>query len=140
MPARKTSAARKALERPVLRRTTPPMGGAVLLDPPPWLTGPARAWFEHFASIMGALKTSRLADAAIVAELAHTAGECERIRDEIAGLPGLTYETTTTTGGTMVRPYPQIAMLADATKRLKGLLEACGLTPASATRADANHG
>ena len=140
MPARKITTARKALTATRSKRAAPSYGEPVELEVPPWLTGPARLYFASFAKVLAGLNTSRVVDAAIVTQLAHAAAESERVRAEIDALPALTYTTTAQTGGSVVRPYPQIAMLEVVSKRYKSLLEACGLSPASANRAEALFG
>ena len=55
-------------------------------------------------------------------------------RAALAARAGLTYETTTPTGVVMVRPAPEVSMVADADKRLRAWLSACGLAPPAGHR------
>lgn len=59
-----------------------------------------------------------------------------RIRDcrKIIAAQGLTYESCTETGGVIVRPRPEVNILAVAEKEYRALLAEFGLTPASRSK------
>ena len=51
---------------------------------------------------------------------------------------GHTYEAESNTGAVMVRPRPEVGMLADADRRFKGYLIEFGLTPAARSKVEAH--
>jgi P27 family predicted phage terminase small subunit len=53
---------------------------------------------------------------------------------EIATKEGSTYETTSETGGTMIRAHPVVAMGAEASRFAKTMLSEFGLTPAARSK------
>ncbi len=77
------------------------------------------------------------ADAFTVEALAEAYADLLTARAALAARGGLTYETVTPTGAVMVRPAPEVSMVADADKRLRAWLTACGLTPASRSTVNA---
>ncbi|WP_268802497.1 MULTISPECIES: phage terminase small subunit P27 family [Candidatus Williamhamiltonella] len=44
------------------------------------------------------------------------------------------YKTQSQDGNVMIRPHPQVAMMADAWKRLRSMLTEFGMTPASRSK------
>ncbi len=51
--------------------------------------------------------------------------------DAIIGREGLTYASSTDSGGTILRPHPAVAIRADAWRRCRAMLVEFGLTPAA---------
>ncbi|MBW1251963.1 MULTISPECIES: phage terminase small subunit P27 family [Pantoea] len=47
---------------------------------------------------------------------------------------GETYTTKTQTGDTLIKAHPRVAMMADAWKRLRGMMSEFGMTPASRSK------
>lgn len=50
---------------------------------------------------------------------------------------GLTYETTNTTGGQVIKARPEVAIASDAWRRYRAAICELGLTPAARTRVEA---
>jgi P27 family predicted phage terminase small subunit len=110
---------------------------AVELTCPRWLSKAAKRFFKHFSPLLAQRGSVTRLDAVGLAELAQIAAEVESLRAEVE-VHGRVYECVTVTGGRMVRARPEVAMLADASRRLKAFLDSYGLTPAS--REGANRG
>jgi phage terminase small subunit len=115
-----------------------PVDEPVELTPPRGLSKGAKRYFKHWAPLLGQRVSVTRLDAVGLVELAEIAAECESLRSAVA-LHGVTYDCLTVTGGKMVRARPEVAMLADASRRLKAFLDSYGLTPASREGA-ASHG
>jgi len=59
---------------------------------------------------------------------------------EIIAAEGTHYETTSQSGGTMIRAHPAVAMRSDAARRFQSLMSEFGLTPASRSKVSAQGG
>lgn len=62
--------------------------------------------------------------------------EWRRHRDVIDE-EGDSYKTTSSDGSVMIRPHPQVAMMADAWKRICKMQAEFGMTPASRSKVNA---
>ncbi len=63
--------------------------------------------------------------------------EWRRHRDVIEQ-EGESYKTTSADGSVMIRPHPQVAMMADAWKRICRMQAEFGMTPASRSKVNVN--
>lgn len=115
-------------------------------EPTPELGAPPRpSWLEElespiaaetYAELAGILERMQVmtkADGKALELLADAYGlyrEARRIIEE----EGLTYESTSDSGGKMIRARPEIGIASDAAKRIRALLSEFGMTPSSRSR------
>lgn len=92
-----------------------------------------RAW-QHFAPMLYDLGVLTEADTAALISLCEAAADRDAARAALAKRPGLAYESRTSTGAVSYRPYPEVALVSDADRRVKGWLSVFGLTPADRAR------
>lgn len=105
----------------------PPPGD---VKPPAWLKGKARTawkWVEPVLSDMGVLTT---ADPHALALLCDAYAEYIEAGDAIRE-HGTTYETVTKEGSVMFRSRPEVAIRADAWRRVSLMMQQFGMTPSS---------
>ncbi len=57
-----------------------------------------------------------------------------RSHRDILDEEGETYKTKTMTGDTLIKAHPRVGMMADAWKRLRGMMAEFGMTPASRSK------
>jgi P27 family predicted phage terminase small subunit len=110
--------------KPARKRPTPPANLSA---------GAKKAW-RHFAKQLDELGVLTTADATALANLCEAAADLEAARSALAARPGLTYENVTAAGGVTHRPYPEVALVRDADRRVRVWLSAFGLTPADRSR------
>jgi P27 family predicted phage terminase small subunit len=105
--------------------------------PPAWLKGAKarRAW-RALAPVLGRMQILTEADEVAVGLLCDAFAEWQECRAVIRK-HGRTYQTTTQTGDTMIRPRPEVADAADAWRRVKAMLTEYGLTAASRAKVSA---
>lgn len=112
-----------------------------LPSPPAHITDGARLAWGRLTVLLDRMGVLTEADAMALERLAELYGEVVELTGTLASL-GRTYESETESGGTIVRPRPEAAMLADADRRFRAYLIEFGLTPAarSKVRMDGDQG
>jgi len=101
--------------------------------PPVHLSLRALAAWGRFAAILDRMGVLTEADPVAL----ERAVECYATvvdLEEVIALKGRTYETISTTGGVLVKARPEVAMLADADRRLRNYLTDFGMSPAARVR------
>ncbi|WP_241648904.1 phage terminase small subunit P27 family [Rosenbergiella collisarenosi] len=61
-----------------------------------------------------------------------------RTHRDVLDEEGETYTTTTMTGDKLIKAHPRVGMMADAWKRLRGMMSEFGMTPAARSKVNAN--
>lgn len=113
--------------------TKEPKPAVKRLVPPAWLDPKARYAFQELEKILGEdMRVLTGADRMALELLCDVYSEYREARDVILR-DGSTYEVETEQGS-YVRPRPEVAIAADAWKRVKSMLTEFGLTPSSRTR------
>ena len=77
-----------------------------------------------------------LADKLALENLCEAVADLRNARDALAARRDLVYKSTTMTG-VMHRPYPEVAMVADADRRVAMWLSRFGLTPSDRAKVTA---
>lgn len=113
-----------------------PTPTVLLPVPPDWLSPRARAYWAEVGDVLLAMKVCTVADGLALQLLTEALAEWAEARQQVRKR-GLTYDTTTVTGGTMRRPNPEVAIAADAWRRAMTMLGQFGLTPASRSKVSA---
>lgn len=108
--------------------------------PPKHMTAAGRKAWRLACDALASIRVLSDADLIALETLAETYATILDLRVRIAALDGPVYETTTQTGGTMRRPHPEIGLLADQVRLLRGFLAAFGMTPADRSRVSASPG
>jgi P27 family predicted phage terminase small subunit len=104
-------------------------------SPPLHLSDKARAVWANVVDTLDQMGVLTDADALAVEGLCEAYADVQAARTALAARDGaLTYETETKVGGRMVRAYPEVAILADADRRLMAWMSRFGLTPADRSR------
>jgi P27 family predicted phage terminase small subunit len=104
-------------------------------SPPVHISDKARTAWAYVTVILDQMGVLTDADALAVEGLCEAYADVQAARAALAARDGaLTYETQTKAGGRMVRAYPEMAMLADADRRLMAWMSRFGLTPADRSR------
>ena len=98
--------------------------------PPTWLSKQAKQYWGEIGAVLLGMKLCTAADGPALMLLTETMAEWAEARQAVH-TRGLTYDTTTVSGGTMRRPNPEVAIAADAMKRALRMLTEFGLSPAS---------
>lgn len=104
--------------------------------PPDWLSDRAKQYWGEIGNVLLAMKLTTVADGPALQLLTEALAEWAEAREFVLS-EGMTYETTTATGDTMHRPYPQVAIASDAWRRSHKMLTEFGLTPASRSKVSA---
>ena len=99
----------------------------------------AREVWDDLAAVLLNMGVLTEADAYAFERLAECYAEVVDCRESIEE-HGRTYATRTQSGGVMVRPRPEVAMLADADRRFRAYLVEFGLTPAARSKVKADGG
>jgi P27 family predicted phage terminase small subunit len=97
---------------------------------PSHLTDGAKLQWRHFAQLLDAMGVLTEADGPALAALAETADDLIVARRALAARDGLTYEAE----NGMVRVWPEVRLVNDATKRLASWLARFGMTPADRSK------
>lgn len=121
-------------KRPLPRNEPQPPAGAV--KPPTWLRGRARRLWRQIAPLLGEMRVLTTSDTQALGLLCDALAEYVVAR-EVIRQHGMTYECTTTSGGTMIRTRPEVAIAADAWRRANTMLQQFGLTPSSRAKVQA---
>ncbi len=114
------------------REPTPARTGAI--EPPAYLTpGATEAW-RRLAPVLSAMGVLTVADGMAFESLCEAYADVRAARAAIEVHGDTVYETRNIQDGVMRRPHPEVAQLAEAEKRLRGLLGEFGLTPAARSK------
>ncbi|GGH24495.1 phage terminase small subunit P27 family [Cribrihabitans marinus] len=106
---------------------------------PETLSTTAQENWDRFCGVLEGMGVLSLADDMALEILVETYAQV-REAQEIIDAEGTHYETTSSTGGTMIRQHPAVAMRSDASRRFQSLMSEFGLTPASRSRVSATDG
>ena len=104
-----------------------------LPSPPAHLSDGARVAWGRLTVLLDRMGVLTEADAYALERLAELYAEIVELSETLAER-GRVYESTTESGGTIVRPRPEAAMLADADRRFRAYLIEFGLTPAARSK------
>ena len=103
---------------------------------PPWLSGVALGYWRELAPELDELGILTVADGHALALLCSAYADwraaCEAIETH-----GMTYERVTAAGSVSIARRPEVAMRADAFRRMTSMLVEFGLTPSSRPRVSA---
>jgi P27 family predicted phage terminase small subunit len=108
------------------------------LTPPQSLSTRGMNAWRRLAPELRRLGVLTTADTFALQALCECYGEAMTYRAAIKKAGGPTYETHSRTGELMIRARPEVAMLADADRRLRLYLGEFGLTPASRGKVSAD--
>ena len=72
-----------------------------------------------------------------IVEIAAAAYSTWRSALAVIRCEGMTYETTNTTGGSVIKPRPEVAIESDAWRRYKAAIVELGFTPAARSKVNA---
>lgn len=103
--------------------------------PADWLPDEVKEIFRDFALQFAQMRVLSEADGKALELLAEAYYEYQQARQFIHA-NGSTYKSDTA-NGTIVRAYPQVAIAADAYKRVRAMLIEFGATPAARSRVNA---
>lgn len=104
--------------------------------PPAWLSERAKQYWGEIGNVLLAMKLTTVADGPALQLLTDALAEWAEAR-QFVQREGMTYSTFTENGNEMHRPYPQVAIAADAWRRAQRMLVEFGLTPASRSKVSA---
>lgn len=104
-----------------------------LPSPPVHMSDEATVAWGRLAKLLDQMGVLTEADGFGLERLAETYAEILRYRSLIEA-DGETYTTKGTSGDTLIKANPAVAMLADADRRFKSYLVEFGLTPAARTK------
>lgn len=96
-----------------------------------------RYWFQVLGERLEAMGVMTVLDGMALELLVGAYIEWRRHRDVIEQ-EGESYKTTSADGSMMIRPHPQVAMMADAWKRICRMQAEFGMTPASRSKVNVN--
>lgn len=113
-----------------------PMPTVLLPIPPDWLSDRARHYWGEIGAVLLSMKVCTVADGPALQLLTESLAEWAEARQAVQ-TRGLTYDTTTVSGGIMRRPNPEVAIAADAWRRALAMLSQFGLTPATRAKVSA---
>ena len=112
-------------EAPTPAQVRPPM--------PSTLTDTAQANWDRFCTVLENMGVLTIADEFALEQLVEAYADWRQAHEVIAA-ESTHYVTESSTGGTMIRAHPAVAMRSDAGRRFHSLLSEFGLTPASRSK------
>lgn len=101
--------------------------------PPAHLSSIGKKTWSSLIDRLGDMNLMTIADEYALERLVDCYAEILAYREAIK-INGHTYTTENVQGGLMVRPRPEVGMLADADRRFKSYLVEFGLTPAARSK------
>ncbi len=123
-------------KRPLNKKEPKPKRGVP--TSPSYLSKRAKEAWVRIGGELEAMGVLTIADGTALEVLVLTYDEWRSAHDAIVDRGGaLSYDCETETG-TIVRAYPEVAIRADAAKRLRGMLTEFGLTPSSRSKVAAS--
>jgi len=106
--------------------------------PPEWLDRKGKIAFRQLAKELNAMQILTTADRMALTLLCDAYSEYREARDIVKDKDnGPTYETINQMGDKMIRARPEVAMAADAWKRVRSMMSEFGLTPSSRSKVSA---
>lgn len=109
----------------------------VIPSPPEHLSDRARTAWGAMSVILDRMGVLTEADAVALEDLCETYAELVEARQALRDRGQATYEGGGEKSGTIYRSYPEVAQVADASRRLMALLTKFGMTPADRSRVSA---
>lgn len=109
-----------------LREPKPPRGCPV---PPEHLSERARMAWQQIGALLDSSGVLTKADGFALEGLCSAYADLTEARARLAERGAKTYQSVTKTGGEIWRPYPEVAMVADADRRFRSWLASFGMTP-----------
>lgn len=103
---------------------------------PETLSDTAQENWIRFCDLLEGMGVLSLPDELALEQLVEAYADWRQAHEVIAA-EGTHYETTSTSGATMIRAHPAVAMRSDAARRFSSLMSEFGLTPASRSRVNA---
>ena len=100
---------------------------------PGWLKGLARKKWDTMHALLCEMRIMTAADELALTMLCETWAEWQAAREVIARKRA-TYESATKSGDRIIRARPEVAIAADAWRRVRAMLMEFGLTPSSRSR------
>jgi len=119
--------------RPARANPAEPMLEASLPDMPAWLPDKAKTCWKELGQLLLGMRVITIADRKCLELLCDAYSEYRDCRKFITD-NGYTYKTVTASGDEMHRPYPQVAMVQNAWKRVLDGLREFGLSPSSRSK------
>ncbi|MCW8884152.1 MAG: phage terminase small subunit P27 family [Motiliproteus sp.] len=104
---------------------------------PAHLSPKAKYAFKGLSELLLEMGVLTIADSKSLELLCDAYSEWRDLRD-LVNKHGFTYETTNQAGETMIKARPEVAMASDAFKRIRGMINEFGLSPASRTKVQTN--
>ena len=98
--------------------------------PPHWLNDRAKVVFDELVLILDEMQLASASQVDMLTLLAQRMEEVERFSVYLDDV-GTSYETTSKTGDTMWRAYPEVAQKNEAMRHAHSLLAEFGLSPSS---------
>jgi P27 family predicted phage terminase small subunit len=114
-----------------------PRPARAIPSPPEHLTERARTSWAAVSVLLDRMGVLTEADGLVLEGLCEAYADLREARASLQERGGLTYEVVSRTGGTMVKAYPEVSMVADADRRLCSWLTKVGMTPADRSRVSA---
>lgn len=126
----------KGTARPDRMNPDAPAANIGTAEPPAWLSVRASEIFAQLSATLLGMGIASPDDQAALALLASRLEEIEVCTAVIEDV-GRTYSTTATSGDTLVRARPEVAMRNEAMRHAQSLLAEFGLTPAARSKVSA---
>lgn len=103
---------------------------------PAWLSAKARAAWGELCDLLDSMRVLTISDRKALELLCDAYAEWRDARETIRKEGGPTYRAETESGF-IIRARPEVAIAADAWRRVKALLSEFGLTPSARTKVQA---
>lgn len=103
-------------------------------DCPEHLSDLAREVWPAVAAMLDKMGILTVADEYALAELCETYAELRKARATLKERGAQSYVTTNAAGELMYRAFPEVAIIADADRRMRNWLASFGLTPADRSK------
>lgn len=106
-------------------------------DCPEHLSDLAREAWPAVAAMLDKMGILTVADEYALTELCETYAELRKARATLKERGAQSYATTNAAGELMYRAFPEVAIIADADRRMRNWLASFGLTPADRSKVSA---
>lgn len=124
------------LEKPVVNPYEPRPDRGIPPSPPGMTAGAKRAW-KRLAPMLDKMGVLTVADSTSLGQLCELIALIGQAQASLNALGSLTYEAVSAGGATLRRPHPEVAIIADADRRLRTYLNDFGLSPAARSKVTA---